>query len=139
MEIGEFHGSLGVPREVMPQIRNDRINEFLDSLPCDVLEEKTVIRWIKPTQTTYLVEKVLSKEKYFRETKDYKFKKLIVSSDNYLLDGHHNYLGLKNADPWAQVLVGRVPMKMAELLLWAARCDHSYTQTFEELQKQIKK
>ena len=52
----------------MPQIPNNKIGEFLDTLPCDKYLDDLEIYFIRPTQSTYLEEKVDKKHQYFKTT-----------------------------------------------------------------------
>lgn len=134
--IKTFEDSLGIPREIMPQIPNNKIDDFLGSLPCDKSHSDLELYFIRPTQSTYLEEKVDKKHQYFKTTyngESYDIKTLIVSKDFYLLDGHHNYLGLLRTDLSTTVKVIIVAMSMPELLLRASLYKHSYIQSYEEL------
>lgn len=136
MDIRFFKESLGIPKYIMPQIPNDKIEDFLNSLPCDTYDSDIELYFIRPTQSTYLEEKVADKHKYFKTSNDgesYGIKTLILSEDFYLLNGHHSYLGLVRTDYTATVNVTIVNMKMVELLLHACLYEHSYTQSYKEL------
>lgn len=133
MNIEKFNNSLGVPRELMPQINTDKIQDFLDWLPCDHTIAQVKVCVLKPTQTSYFVDKVDAKVAYFQEN-GCDIKPLIVSSDMYLLDGHHNYLGVIRVDGNTFVNVCIVALPMAALLLHARDYIYSYTQNWEELE-----
>lgn len=131
---------MGIPREIMPQIPNDKLDDFLSSLSCETKLKLVEIQTISPTQDTYLEEKVLSKKKYFEDNQDdYFLKTLIVSQAGFLLDGHHNFLGLMLVDKTALVKIRVVAMSMAELLVRATLYEHSYVQSYEELFTTVQK
>ena len=140
-DIRKFGGrSLGIPREIMPQIATKHIMDFVQSLP--VSSERVIMHVgdIKPTQDSYMMEKVLQKQEYFEEhINNLKVKTLIISNDNYLLDGHHNYMGLCKVNPDILVSVIRVDIPMTELLIRATLYKNATTQSYEESYETLRK
>ncbi len=134
-----YKDRLDIPREIMPQIRNDKLESFLDELPCNKRQYAVGAMEIKPTQDTYLQEKVEQKKAYFQNTEECHMKTLIISKDMYLLDGHHNWLGFLRSERSEQLVVQKVNMTMAELLLRASNYEYSTVQSYEELAEQVKK
>ncbi len=139
MDIRKFDNSLGIPREVMPQIPTELIETFVYSLPVFSRKEMRHVRDIKPTQDCFMMEKVLQKQQKFEAgLPDLRVKTLILSSDMYLLDGHHNWAGLLRMNPEYLVSVIIVPIPMTELLIRATLCEYSTTQSYEESYEKLR-
>lgn len=130
--------SLGIPRECMPQIDRELVPEFLESLDCAKERKVMSISSIKPAQSGVLGSKVKQKTEYFlrNNRNTYTTKLYIVSKDNYLLDGHHNFVGLKLSGITEHITVTQVDMDMKELVEVALASPLSYTQSYENLVKQ---
>lgn len=107
--------NLGIERHNMPQIDEENLDDFLIHYAdkAKVTKLKMSLDLIKPTQNAINEDKILQ---MIASSCDWKNRKYIVSSDNYLLDGHHCYaLGLE-FEPDYEVTVYRVNLKMKELL-----------------------
>lgn len=110
--------SLGIPRSKMPQIKQDKIDDFLKYLK----QEKVTISnvqlpadEIKPTQReldSVKVEKII-KDILNHNIKDQKY---IISSDNYILDGHHRWAAYIEVSPKTKLNCQRVSIPMTKLL-----------------------
>lgn len=75
-------------RKNMPQI--DNMDEFVKDLKKEgykISSEKIEAKKLKPTQTEFNMEKV----KGMISSGKYKNKPIVVTSDNYILDGHHRW------------------------------------------------
>lgn len=109
-------GNWGIPRDKMPQVHKDNYPEFLDYLSDNgVTFNKTTMPAsdIKPIQSEFSdagVVKALVK----RKTK----KPSILSSDNYIIDGHHRWLASLNTGNDILVYKTNVPAnQLLELVL----------------------
>ena len=112
-EHAEFPDSLGIPRAEMPQIAgkdHGEFEEFAKSKGVELKPETVKASTLLPTQREYNpknaagipAEKIASK-------------RLMVSSDNRVLDGHNTLVRIKE-DPNADVQIIRVPLKAEEAL-----------------------
>jgi hypothetical protein len=109
--------TLHIPREEMPQIADATKLAFVDWLENQGIHVQFIdipVSLLKSVQdhidlkkvenlTTNLPEKALSKP-------------LIISKDNFILDGHHRWLALLNRDPHFAVSAYRVNLGIHELL-----------------------
>ena len=89
------------------------IQEFLDSLEqkgIKVRKLKMQINKLKPVQKEVNFARV--KEKL----KQHQTKPFIVSNDNYIIDGTHQYIALSIKDPYTIVKVYKVNLPIRELL-----------------------
>jgi phage gp29-like protein len=99
-------GTLGIPREVMPQI--DQGNRaamvaFLRKRGIDYVRETAKPSDLKPSQAEYAPAKV-EKAKGFTGTP----RALLVSSDHHVIDGHHQYLAALQDAPNVPIEVFRL-------------------------------
>jgi len=107
--------SLGIPRRNMPQIKKKHLEDYMEWLEDNnikITETKILAKELKPTQKDFNIKKV----KQFMESKDKLDKPLLVSKDNYIIDGHHKWLANLNLDENKKLKVIRVDMKAKELL-----------------------
>lgn len=99
-----------VDREHMPQIRKDQDDEFLKYLGEEGIAYDNVdvpVAELKPTQTEYNPDR-LSKPK----SND---RPIIISQDNYILDGHHRWTSSYIADQTNYINVIRIYMNINKL------------------------
>jgi hypothetical protein len=129
-----LEGSLGIPREKMPQIAGDKIEDFLTYLrdECDlsVTKGERAAGNIKPTQDCVDPRKLgkMHDQKIAELTKN----PLIVSSDTYLLDGHHRWAVVVQRKPSARWETREVDCTMKELLKHARDFDGAFTREYGE-------
>jgi len=93
-----LEGSLGIPRDEMPQIDSEHIEPFLDYLKeigCNTSEVQKEAHELKPSQAELdpaKADKIWSDGGTFKNP-------IFTSKDGYVLDGHHRWLAaLRNAD-----------------------------------------
>ena len=106
---------VGLDRSAMPQIRSKYIPDFINFLKkkgISVTQTKTALSTLKPTQNKVETEKILKK---FLEPPE-KITPFLVSSDRYILDGHHRLYALRASDPKQNVPAYLINIKMQELL-----------------------
>lgn len=97
-------------RKNMPQI--DNMEKFIDDIKANgykISSEKVEPKSLKPTQNEFNKEKV----KGMIQSGKYKGKSIVVTSDNYILDGHHRWKAHMVQDEQQPVI--RVNMKFDEL------------------------
>lgn len=111
----DFH-TLGVPRSQMPQIKSYKIEafeEFLKAMGYSIRVTKMPVDKLKLTQADIHMNKVVGMAQNINQVKQ---KYVIVSSDGYILDGHHRIFALQMTHPKQQVPVHQVNMKIRDLL-----------------------
>lgn len=116
-QVQRLQGTLNIPRNKMPQIRADDINDFIKSLKTqgvDISKRNVSVKNLKPTQNEINMEKV--KTKYEKIKDGGEIKPFIVSYDNFILDGHHQLFALKSLDKDTTVACYVVGVKMKDLL-----------------------
>lgn len=110
-------GGLGVPRDKMPQVNAKDVPEYLSWLQeqhgVRSARERVRVSDLKPTQGEINTKKVSAMFGTGMETLG---KPVIVSQDNYILDGHHRWLAILHADPNCNLDCYRVYTDMGHLL-----------------------
>ena len=97
--IVNFKRSLGIDRENMPQVPEKEYPHFFQEMKkmnIKVTKKRSKVGDLFPTQKAYndIAVNLLVKQ---RPSKLHKA--LLISKDNYLLDGHHRWAALKEIDP----------------------------------------
>lgn len=85
-------GTLGIPRRDMPQVKGEHrgaLIQFLKARGIDSRQEEVQPDTLKPTQAEFSTKKVAK----FTETGAMGERSVLVSSDGYVLDGHHQWMG----------------------------------------------
>jgi len=83
-------GSLGIPRSQMPQIKAEHrgaMTQFMNARGVQHTQEEVAANSLKPTQAEFSPAKVKKAIGF-----DGGDRSILVSSDNYVLDGHHQWL-----------------------------------------------
>jgi hypothetical protein len=107
--------SLGIPRRNMPQIKKKHLEDYMDWIKekdVKISETKILAKDLKPTQKDFNIKKV----KQFMDSKDKLDKPLLVSKDNYIIDGHHKWLANLNLDDNKKLKVIQVDLTAKQLL-----------------------
>lgn len=119
---GSMPGGLGVPRSEMPQIVSDVLPEFLKGLESNGASVRSggsmPVGKLKPMQALIRPEKV--EEMLAKFPPETLRKPIVVSSDGYILDGHHRWAALRLKGPDEEIQTHEVGMP-ARALLEAAR------------------
>lgn len=113
-------GSLGIPRSDMPQISSAHMKEFLDYARGEGVKVYHITlpaSKLKPTQAEINSDKV--------DTFVVGNKPLMISSDNYVLDGHHQWAKIILTDENRRVDCVRVDMPIRGLLDLANNFSHT--------------
>jgi uncharacterized protein (DUF1015 family) len=118
--------TLGIMRDKMPQVRSKDYDELIVHLKKNGVrvQRKTVkANTLKATQSDFNVDKIVDKISKIRTLG--KAKPLIVSSDNYIIDGHHRWLAAKNVGGSIDIMQSNVKVK--ELLKQVYSFDKTFT------------
>ncbi|BCU75995.1 DUF935 family protein [Luteolibacter sp. LG18] len=88
-KFGRETGTLGIPREIMPQIQSGNraaMVNFLRARGIDYTKESVKPADLKPTQAEYSPAKVAAAKAHQGAQRA-----ILISSDNHVVDGHHQY------------------------------------------------
>lgn len=118
----------GIPRHKMPQIPGKHVDAILKDLEAATGKRATTTEVdpgdLKPTQGNFNKDKITGCMKSIEDgEKQYP---IIVSSDNFIMDGHHRWLGHINTNQ-ETIKVHRVDAVASELLKFLQ--NHKLTQT----------
>jgi N12 class adenine-specific DNA methylase len=105
-------GTLGIPREQMPQIKAEHRGAMVNFLNArDIAHEEQTVPAdsLKPTQAEFSREKVARAQAF--EGGD---RSILVSSDGHVLDGHHQWMAKREAGEPVKVI--RLDAPIRELL-----------------------
>lgn len=108
--------SLGIPRSQMPQIQSADVPNFIDFLKTNGVNVKAVsipVKNVKMTQADINIDKV---KQLMGTQKENLAKPVIVSSDNYILDGHHRVAALYNLDSSYKLKAIKTSITIQQLL-----------------------
>jgi hypothetical protein len=108
-EFSTGSGTLNIPRAEMPQIKAEHrgaMVNFLNARDIAHTQEEVPADSLKPTQTEFSPEKV-EKALGFTGTD----RSILVSSDNHVLDGHHQWMAKLNAGEPVKVIRLDAPIK----------------------------
>ena len=131
-DIAKPRTNLGIDRKQMPQISSQDVNEFisyLKSLGHAVTKSTLPIIQLKMTQKEFNDDKV---KHLMKKGKSQLSKPVIVSKDNYLLDGHHRFLALYNLDSSSKIPVVKVDVAIHTLLNLAKSFPKTYSKSIHE-------
>lgn len=107
-------GTLGIPRDIMPQIQGGNraamVNK-LRSYGVDYVVTEMKPSDLKPTQAEYSLEKLASAAAYQGTPRA-----ILVSSDHHVVDGHHQYLSALRAAPNTPIPVFKIKTPIMHVL-----------------------
>lgn len=105
-------GTLGIPRADMPQIKAEHRGAMVNFLNARGITHEQIevpAETFKPTQAEFSLDKVLKAQEFAGGNRS-----ILVSADNYVLDGHHQWLAaVDNNEPVKAIRLGA---PIAELL-----------------------
>jgi len=108
-EFSDDSGSLKIPRAEMPQIKAEHrgaMVNFLNARGVEHQEENVPADSLKPTQAEFSREKV-AKAKGFEGGN----RSILISSDNHVLDGHHQWMAARDNAEDVKVIRLDAPIK----------------------------
>ena len=112
--INKFH-TLGMPRAQLPQIAAKDLPDFVEWLRTEGHTVKRVpmkVTDLKLTQGDIDLEKVIKMiHGNYLNTKP-----ILISSDNYITDGHHRLLAMQIAKPKTKILGVQVDITIRDLI-----------------------
>lgn len=115
VEYPDAKKTLGIPRDRMPQVKSkdyDELIAFLKKRKIRMAKKKIKANQLKATQSNF------NKDKIVQAVDKYKTlataKPIIVSSDGYVIDGHHRWLGAVNVG--GDISIMQASVKAKELL-----------------------
>jgi hypothetical protein len=97
------NAELNLSRSVLPQIKGDSLQNFLnhlDALGVKYTKKTMNASDLKPSQGEFNIDKVKALIRTNNDTKP-----IIVSKDNYVLDGHHRWLADYNSNEKSNVII----------------------------------
>ena len=112
VEKPDARDTLGIKRDKMPQVKSKDYDELIKHLNKNgvrVTKKSVKASTLKATQKDFNVDKIvgaISKIKTIGTAKP-----LIVSSDNYIIDGHHRWLAAKNVGDSISIMQSNVKVK----------------------------
>lgn len=109
--------TLGVPRNKMPQIAREHYDDYFAYMKKNgvtFVKQTISVQDIKATQKEFSDAGVIKSVLKGRSSK--KVRRIIISSDNFIIDGHHRWLAALNISPSKQVEVVRANAKGKEVL-----------------------
>lgn len=105
-----FHpdtGSLNVPRSDMPQVKSEHhgaLVNFLNARGVDSEIQTVPADSLKPTQAEYSPAKVAAMQDYTGD------RSILVSSDNHVIDGHHQWMAQQANDEPVKIIRLNAPV-----------------------------
>lgn len=124
--------TLGINRKDMPQIDHEHMNDFLSYLKAnDVSYSKESVDpdTLKATQNQFHIAKIQAIMDKI-ESGDYKKKRIVVSENDYVIDGHHTWIAHKNLDKKIDVI--RIEAKAKNIVSLMHDFPKSYTKKLHE-------
>ena len=113
-----LEGNFGIKRIDMPQIRSDLVPQFIEELRSSgvkVKNGKQQVGKLKATQSELHADKVQSMIEN-PAVRANLAKPIIVSSDGFILDGHHRWAAMTTMDPKSKIPTVEVNLPMKDLL-----------------------
>jgi len=110
-------GNLGIERRDMPQVEEKNLVEFVKWLKAQgvaVKLGKVSAKTLKPIQKEIRSDQV--KDMAAKDSPKLKKPVLIAKKDNYIIDGHHRWLGRLEQDKNADVDAYQIDMKIKDFL-----------------------
>ena len=126
-------GSLGIARDQMPQIESKSVPAFIKFLKSQGVNTNKMpmsISTLKLTQSEINKDKV--RKMIDSAPEDALSKPIIISKDNFILDGHHRFVALLNINPNKKLMSYHVDVNMDILLGLAKNFPKSFTKGINE-------
>jgi hypothetical protein len=131
-DIVKLNNSLNISRDVLPQIDKDQLENYLEYLeskhiPFEI--EFQPIASLNSAQSHIDTDKV----KAIMKNEDSLDTPIIVSKDDYILDGHHRALAAFNLDKQSEIPVVKVDLALDKLIDISNEFNGSYNQSINEI------
>lgn len=128
--------NLGIPRAEMPQLSDEVVEKFIQAYRdkgIAVTNSTIHVGKLKATQKEINGKKVIGLKKAVEnEGLDIKSNPIIVSKDNYILDGHHRWATLLVMDPSNEISVHKVDLPIKQILEDAANFEGVEQRAFDD-------
>lgn len=108
-EFSDQSGTIGIPRAEMPQIKAEHrgaMVNFMNARGIAHQEETVAADSLKPTQAEFSQEKVDKAKNYEGGNRS-----ILISSDNHVLDGHHQWMAAREAGEDVKVIRLNAPIR----------------------------
>ena len=129
-DIVRLNNTLGIDREELPQIPNESIDDYLQHLKSANVTFETGTQSVASLNTSQ--SKIdLDKIKNIMKSKT-NINPIIVSSDDYILDGHHRALAAYNTDKKCKIPTIKVALPIDELIEISNQFNGSVNQPISE-------
>lgn len=123
--------TLGIKRGHMPQVDSkdhDELIKFLNDKGIKITKRKVAAKTLKATQANFNKDKVVGAAANYHTL--HKAKPILVSKDNYIIDGHHRWLGALNVGGDINIIQANVNVQ--ELLKAVREFPKTYTKNINE-------
>jgi uncharacterized protein (DUF1015 family) len=123
--------TLGIPRDEMPQVKSDDYDALIAHLQKNgiKMQKKSVkASTLKASQSNFNSDKIVKAISNIKTLG--KAKPIIISSDNYVIDGHHRWLAAKNVGTNIDVMQANA--KVDELMKSVHSFPKSFTKTINQ-------
>lgn len=114
----EASGTLGIPRGQMPQVAAEHrgaLANFLAARGMEVTPEDALPGSLRPSQAEYAPGKV-AKAGSIRESGDQNIRRILVSSDGHVIDGHHQWMDRLANEPGSTIPVLKIAAPAKDIL-----------------------
>ncbi len=111
-------GSLGIPRDDMPQIKSvhrGALANFLRARGIEWTMQEVLPGTLKPTQAEYSQKKVEKTREFSKENGGLD-RAILTSADNYVVDGHHQWLAALTDTPTEPMAIVRLDAPIRDIL-----------------------
>lgn len=122
----------GIKRGNMPQVKTadyDELIAFLKKKDIRLSLKSVKANTLKATQSNFNKDKIVDAAANYSTL--HKAKPIIVSSDNYIIDGHHRWLGAYNVK--GDIKIYKANVDVDELLQAVRDFPKTFTKTIDEL------
>lgn len=133
-KVAKLPSSLGIPRHKMPQISSNNVSEYISFLKSNgirVTSKRISVSNLKMTQNGIDMDKV-SRLVLQRDMQTLS-KPVIISADEYVLDGHHRVAALYNLDSNFKLKVIQVHLPIRKLLDVSFKFPKVFTKNITEV------
>lgn len=137
MRISELTNTIGISREELPQINFDFLENILEKFKNDDIRVRSgtvPVTDLKPCQDKLNNDKIESIVKDGAWEDD---RKLFISKDGFIVDGHHYWAANMVKDPSRRIGVYLVDMNIIDLINWFNSSKFSENRKITEGKKHV--